>query len=309
MTDVPDLTIALPSGKSLEERTLDIFERANITLLRSHPRACMAAVRGLPGITRACFVNPSSIPRLVAGKYVAFGITGNDTVFKFAPDSSRINAPSPSAIKVCARLAYSKSTAKPTRCVIFTHQSNPVDSVQQIEQNATVVTEYRLSTVALLLRYGIHAVFEECSGGAEAYVALGAFKYGAALVETGETLRVNGLKIIGTAFESSTVLIGNVELLKNKEVAEIASFSGALLTGVLDADEHVYLTMNAEKTKLGEVKNLLPSLKSPTVQPLSDPNFVSVAAVVGKDRVNELMFKLAKHGASGFVVLPPSSIV
>lgn len=309
MTEMRNLTIALPSGKSLEEKTLDTFKRANVTIVRSAARSCMAIVLGLPGIARACFAKPSSIPRLVASGHVAFGITGNDTVFEFTPDTSRIDPPRAPLIKICAKLAYSRTTAKPTKCVLFTHQSNPVDAVNQMEQNSVVATEYPLSTARLLFRYGIRATLQDCVGGAETYVALGAFKYGVSLTETGETLRANGLKIIGTAFESSTVLIGNIEALKSNESAEVATFLGKLLTGVLEADQNVYLMMNAEAKRLGEIKNLLPSLKSPTIQSLSDRNFVSIAVVAKKEQVNGLMFELSKYGASGFVVLPPSAIV
>ncbi|MDZ4227397.1 MAG: ATP phosphoribosyltransferase, partial [Patescibacteria group bacterium] len=90
---------------------------------------------------------------------------------------------------------------------------------------------------------------------------------------------------------------------------DVAQFLSALLVGTLEVRDQMYLLLNAPTADLEEILAVLPSLKSPTVQPLADQGFCSVSAIVPSTQVNTIIRRLQKLGASGFVTLPPSTVM
>ena len=291
--------IALPSGKSMEEPTLALLKAAHISVHRSHPRMCMAQVSGLPGITQAVFFKPSQIVEVVASGDAALGITGQDVLFESG---------SYDAITHIVDLPYSRATANPTRCVVFAGKG--VDTSLQALQGEQIIAEYQRETRIFLEQAGISATVVPCSGSAESYVAIGRYKYGVALTETGTSLRENGFEEVAEVFSSQMILIANKGLwTSDPHLRDSADFLGRLLRGVFEARGKVYLLMNAPTANVEEIRTTLPSLKSPTIQPLADPAFCSIGSVVPTDRINELKMRLMELGASGFVELDPGSVM
>src|SRR4051794_16509858 len=74
--------IALPSGKSLEARTIELLKKAGITIRRSSERAYTGQVIGCSVLKEAIFCRPYDIGALVASGKVDFGITGGDTLIE-----------------------------------------------------------------------------------------------------------------------------------------------------------------------------------------------------------------------------------
>jgi len=299
------MTIALPSGKSLQESTEILFGDARIRIKREHSRACAAVIEGLPGIDRAIFCRHATIPQLVRDRDVDIGITGMDCVRE--QGESR-NGKEPD-VRIFAEFQYSRSTNGGTRCVVFCKNDHRANRLSDMEPNPVIATEYPVETREQLHASGIvDPKLVEYPGSVESLVVLGKYPYGVALTETGDTLRANGLKIIAEIFTSQTVLVGRLRGYKSREIEQIM-FLGKLLVGTLAARGKTYLLMNAPTDSVEVIKRILPSLKSPTIQSLADREFVSVAAVVPNADVNSLMFRLSREGASDFVTLPPSTVM
>ena len=295
------MTIALPSGKSLQDKTDELFREARISISRAHRRSCIADIRGLPGISRAIYCRPSEIPRLVADENVEIGITGMDCVHEHGSRDT--------PFRIFEQLEYSRSTGGVTRCVIFCKEGHSAKSISDMGARPLIATEYPMETRERLSRAGVSdAELVECKGSVESLVVLGRYPYGVALVETGDTLRANELKIIAEIFTSSTVIIGRSHPYESGQ-EEAISFLGKLLRGTLEARGKTYLLMNAPTASVEAIKKVLPSLKSPTVQTLADPDYVAIAAVVPNTDVNSLMLTLTREGASGFVTLPPTTVM
>jgi ATP phosphoribosyltransferase len=306
MTVSPQMKVALPSGKSLQEPTMTLLKEAGIEIKRPHPRSCLAAVNGAPGITSAVFCTPAEIVRLVGAGHVDLGITGVDFV-RERERSSDTEDERP--IKV-VDLEYSKATNGGTRCVLFTRQSNRVDDVYTMPRSPSVATEYPVETRMFLQQNGVsNPRIVHVRGSAEAFVAIDAYDYGVTLVETGDTLKANNLKAIGTIFTSSAILIRSYKTMHDPQKVEYAEFLGDLLVGTLRARSCVYLMMNAPVEAVPKITAALPALKSPTVQPHANPGFVSIASVVPNDQLNELKMTLRKMGASGFLVTSLKSVL
>ena len=299
MAESKGLTFAFPSGKSMQEPTLALFEAAHIKIDRPHSRLCTANVSGLPGIDRVAFFKPSQIPALVSAGDMALGITGHDALLE---TEERDN------IATIVDLRYSRATAGLTRCVIFARDET--DASLEALNDAEIISEYPNETRIFLEQHGISATIVPCSGSAESFVAIGRYKFGVTLTETGTSLRVNDLKEVAEVFASQMVLIANGELYRaNSDFRDSADFLGSLLWGVLDARGKVYLLMNAPASRVEEIRNILPALRSPTVQPLADPAYCSIGSVVPTSEINELKRRLKELGAGGFVELDPGSVM
>jgi ATP phosphoribosyltransferase len=67
--------------------------------------------------------------------------------------------------------------------------------------------------------------------------------------------------------------------------------------------------MNAPEKAVPTIKEILPSLKSPTVMPLADNGMVAVHAVVPLSTFWNVMEQLKEAGASGIVMLPIESMI
>ncbi|WP_419800061.1 ATP phosphoribosyltransferase [Terasakiella sp.] len=81
-----------------------------------------------------------------------------------------------------------------------------------------------------------------------------------------------------------------------------------MLQAALSARHKVLLKMNAPDANLGEIVAMLPSLHSPTVNPLSDQNWHAVETVVDRKLTRDLIPALKAAGAQGILELPLQKI-
>src|SRR3989344_1567470 len=315
----PGFTIALPSGKSLEAPTLELLKRVGVTVNRRHPRAIAADVDGIPRLFTAIFCRPDQVGVLVQAGVAEYGITGKDIMI----ENPQAN------VEILAELPYSRLTAGGPRCVLFTHHEHFVRSLEMVKRlprrrakdghvllgDRVVASEYPVETKAFLDANGIDIPVVPTKS-AEVMVYTRICQYGVALIETGTTRDVNRLVEIedGTIFESCSVLVANKErggtwVPSGYGYVRLHEFLPALLCGACNALNMVYLLMNAPVDKVEEIRKMLPSLKSPTVQPLADLGFCSIGAVVPAKDVNLIIWALREHEATGFVTLPPSTVM
>ena len=82
-----------------------------------------------------------------------------------------------------------------------------------------------------------------------------------------------------------------------------------LLEGVLDARGKVLVKLNVPTDRLNAVIELLPSMKSPTVNELYGGAGYAVETVVEKKRINVLIPALSDAGATDIIELPIAKIV
>lgn len=127
------------------------------------------------------------------------------------------------------------------------------------------------------------------------------------IVSTGSTLIQNGLKAVETIFKSQAVLIANNDLSKEKN-KEYSDFLFRL-DAVLQASNYKYVVLNSPKGSIDKVKDLLPGLKSPTISPHSDPNWVSMYSVVKENEFWSVLEQLKEAGAEGIIILPVEKMI
>ena len=117
---------------------------------------------------------------------------------------------------------------------------------------------------------------------------------------TGQTLRDNGLKIIGTLLESSTRFVAShaamADAKKRTRIEELAM----LFQAVLDGRDRIMLEMNIPKEQFESLASL-PSMRSPTVAALYGDAGYAVKIAVKKSEVPDIIPKLKKLGALDIV--------
>jgi len=118
---------------------------------------------------------------------------------------------------------------------------------------------------------------------------------------SGQTLRDNGLKIIGTLLESSTRFVASHEALANAEKSNRIEELAMLFRAVLDGRDRVMLEMNIPKDCFEAVVNGLPAMRSPTVAQLFGDGGYAVKIAVMKHEVPIIIPRLKNLGAMDIV--------
>lgn len=152
-------------------------------------------------------VRSNDIPRLIAGGYGDFGLTGLD----YVQETEDIN--------VCVSLAI-PTICNSHICLLVAKDAN-LNITSEIPQNSLVVSQYpRIATDYFKKIERPDIRIYPITGAAEGYVANG-FAYGCIdVVETGVTAKANNLKILSTLFETHAVLISNIQIDNRKETTQ-----------------------------------------------------------------------------------------
>ena len=199
-------------------------------------------------------------------------------------------------------LVYSKASDQSARWVLVVDRDSPIEKVEDLE-GKIISTELVGYTKRYLEKRGIKATVEFSWGATEAKVVEGLADAAVEITETGTTIKAHGLRIVCDLLHTHTVLVANGDALadpwKKAKIDQIA----LMLQSALAARHRVLLKMNAPSEVLDEVTKLLPSLHAPTVNNLTDSNWVAIETVVERRAVRDLIPKLRSAGAEGILEL------
>jgi len=169
----------------------------------------------------------------------------------------------------------------------------------------TIATSYPRLVRSHLSGKRIGAKIIKLDGAVEISVQLGLADAIADVVSSGRTLRQHGLKVIGDPIaESEAMLIEREPRMDRQETQEVIDFKKIFaerIRGVVYARQYLMLDYDCPKVKLEAAKEITPGLQSPTIAPLSDPDWVAVRSMVLKKESNLVMDRLAAVGARGIL--------
>jgi ATP phosphoribosyltransferase len=289
------LKLVLPKG-SLEKATLELFDAADLPVLRSSSVDYKASIDD-PRIAEVRILRPQEIPMYVAEGLFDIGITGRDWVEETASD-----------VVSLGELKYSKATSLPIRVVVAVAGDSAYTSVDQLPQGVRVSTEYPELTRRFFAEHGIDADIRLSYGASEAKIPDIADCI-VDITETGRALRAAGLRIIEEMLQSYTEVVANRASFDDPAKRHAMGQLMTLLNGTLDARGKVLVKMNVAAAQLDAVLALVPSLKAPTVNPLAGDGGFAVETVVAKRQINILIPELKEAGATGILELPISKII
>lgn len=126
---------------------------------------------------------------------------------------------------------------------------------------------------------------------------------------TGSTLRANGLHIIDDVVTSSTRLYASKTAMENDRIRESIDNLVLFLKAVLEARSRVMMDLNVPHEQLDAVVACLPSMRQPTVSPLSDTGWVAVRAALPRKQLTEIIPQLKAAGACDIVTTAAEQII
>jgi len=161
-----------------------------------------------------------------------------------------------------------------------------------------IATSYPRIVRQDLKERGLEGEVIRLDGAVEISIQLGVADAIADVVESGRTLVEAGLEIIGEPLMKSEAC------LYAGEVGQTAPELKQLvqrLEGILVARDYVLLEYAAPVTQQEAACALTPGVKAPTLSPMSDENWVAIAAMVRVKGLNKIIDELATLGCKGII--------
>lgn len=279
------MIIALPNKGRLKEPSLSLLNSAGIRVETETRRLISPTNKENISVL---FVRAKDIPEYVYKGAADVGITGIDMVQETGVE-----------VEILMRLGFGKA-----RIVVAVPENSSINSIKDL-QGKSIATEFKKIAEKFLMENGIRAEIVEVSGACEIAPAMGIADAIIDLTSTGETLRLNRLKIIHEIMETEAVLIANSKSLKDFNVQALKT----AIESVLNARGMVYLMMNVPEERLDEVKKVAPGLKGPTVMKVESDGMLAVHVVIREDELFEIVERLKKAGARDILVVPVQRLI
>jgi len=272
------LRIAVPNKGSLSEAAAEMLREAGYRGRRDPKELVLTDVEH---DIEFFFLRPRDIAVYVGSGSLDGGITGRDLLL----DSGA------AAVETMA-LGFAAST--------FRYAAKPgvAKSVSDI-QGKRVATSYAGLVTAHLAEHGVQADVVRLDGAVETSINLGVADVIADVVETGTTLRQQGLEVFG-----DPILLSEAVLIQRADSAAQGALDvlGRRLQGVITARSYVMMDYDVRVELVEQACALTPGLESPTVSPLHDKGYVAVRAMVPRNITNQVMDALSDLGARAILV-------
>ncbi len=277
------IRIAIPNKGRLSEDTRGLFEDAGLDVRSKGDRALTAS---LGGVFEGLFVRAQDIPEFVADGAAAAGVTGLDLV----RESGR-------ALEELLDLEFGRC-----RLVVAAREESGVTSFAGLNGGTRVATAFPNLAREFFTRVARSVEVVPVSGAAEIAPHIGIADVVVDLTSTGSTLRVNGLREIGTVLESTARLVCAPGAVAGPRARDLEDLVTALAS-VLRARTRRYVMANVPRAALERVKQVLPGLNGPTVVDiLNGGHLVAVHAVVATASLHRTIGDLKGLGAEGILV-------
>ena len=281
------LRIAVQSKDRLYEDTMALLAEADIKV-SSSKRTLLVQSPNFP--IEVLFLRDDDIPQSVASGVADLGIVGENEFVERAEDA-----------EIIRRLGFSK-------CRISLAIPKAID-YKGVEwfNGKKIATSYPGILNDFLKKNNIKAEVHVITGSVEIAPGIGLADAIFDIVSSGSTLVSNNLKEVEVVMKSEALLIGNKQMDEDKKaILEKLLFR---IEAVKAAEDKKYVLMNAPTEKLSEIIAVLPGMKSPTVMPLAQEGWNSVATVLDEKCFWDIIGKLKALGAQGILVLPIEKMI
>lgn len=284
-----NLRIAIQKNGRLTEETLDLLNTAGLEIDR-YKQKLFSVCRSFP--LEIIYVRDDDIPNYVQEGTADLGIIGQDLLIE---NKSRVEQVLPLGFGTCSlKIGVPKESA--------------INRVEELK-GTKIATSYPAATQEFFDKRSIPVETVTISGSVEIAPTIGVADAIADIASSGASMKMNDLRPIETIFDSQAVLIANPKTLLDKAKKEIIDLLLTRLKAVLAADRYKYVMMNLPISALERISDLIPGLKSPTVVPLADKDWVAVHSVIKEEIFWEVVESLKAAGAQGILVTPIEKLI
>ena len=281
------IRIAIQAKGRLNEESIALLKEAGISIEDSK-RKLLAKSEDFP--IEVLYLRDDDIPQAVAMGVADLGIVGLNEV-----EEKNFN------VTLTHKLGFGKC-----RISLAVPKTETYPGLEYFN-GKRVATSYPAILSRFFTEKGISAEIHEIAGSVEIAPSVGMADAIFDIVSSGGTLVTNGLKEVEKVLFSEAVLIATPNLDEEKR-----QLLGQLLfrfEAIQVAEGKKYVLLNAPKDKMDEIIEVLPGMKSPTITPLADGNWVSVQSVIAEKHFWEIIGKLKSLGAEGILVLPIEKMI
>lgn len=279
------LKIAIQKSGRLNEKSVELLKNCGLNF-ENYKSSLISPVSNFP--LEILFLRDDDIPEYVQDGIADLGIVGENVIQETEVEVSYLQ-----------RLGFGKCSLK-----IAVPNGDGIQSLGDLN-GKSIATTYPVILGKFLKDNNITSDIRTISGSVEISPGLGLADAICDLVSTGGTLKSNGLKPFADVMSSEAVLIGR----KGSENEDLIIELIQRIKSVLLAKETKYVVLNVPKDNLTEIFKLLPGVKSPSVVPLAEPDWVAVHTVIPERDFWSRITQLKQAGAQGIVVMPIEKII
>ncbi|GCF06671.1 ATP phosphoribosyltransferase [Dictyobacter arantiisoli] len=276
------IKLAIQKDGRLTEDTRNLLRTVGLHF-ESYKQRLFSICRNFP--MDILYVRDDDIAEYVAEGIVDLGIVGRNLVVE-----------SEKPVEEILPLNYGHCSLK-----VAVPAESGITSIEQLS-GCNVATSYPVTTSRFFAERDIDVNVITISGSVEITPALGVATAIVDLVSTGSSLRLNDLVAIDNVLDSQSTIIGNRTSLADKQKAIIIERLLTRFRGVMAASEYKYVMMNVPSASLEYISTIMPGLKSPTVLPTADADWMAVHTAIREDVFWDAIEELKKLGAQGILV-------
>jgi len=287
------LKVALQKSGRLTENSLDLMVRCGLKYSRGKDQL-MCYGENMP--LDLLFVRDDDIPDLVQQDVCDLGIVGLNVIEekRLAFQAKGVQP----LFEQLMTLDYGKC-----RLSIAVPDGVEYKDVRSLH-GKRIATTYPNILGRYLRQNDVQAEIVTLSGAVEIAPRLGRADFICDLVSTGSTLLANHLWEAETILESQAAII-TTPVPVSPEKQEWIHRLTMRIDGVQQVKESKYIMLHAPRSKLADIRKLLPGSESPTIVPLDgNGDKVAVHAVCRENVFWETLESLKGAGASAILVLP-----
>lgn len=276
------LRIAVPNKGSLSESAIEMLREAGYLTRRDSKELI---VTDADNDVEFFYLRPRDIAIYVGSGTVDAGITGRDLLLDSSSSASEVMP-----------LGFGRSTFR------YAGRLGQVDTVAGVE-GKRVATSYPGLVEKDLAEHGVHASVVRLDGAVETAITLGVADVIADVVETGATLRSQGLAVFGEPIlRSEAVLIRRAGAGEDPSADPGFEVLRRRLLGVVTARSYVMMDYDVPAELVDRACAITPGLESPTVSHLQDRSWCAVRSMVPRSGTNRVMDELYDLGARAILV-------
>ena len=281
------LRIAIQSKGRLYDDTMHLLAEADIKV-NANKRSLLVQASNFP--LEILYLRDDDIPQSVASGVADIGIVGENEFMERDENAQIID-----------RLGFSKC-----RLSLAIPKEVSYPGLGWFN-GRKIATSYPVILSKFMKKNGINADIHVITGSVEISPGIGLADAIFDIVSSGSTLVSNNLCEVEVVTKSEAVLIANWQLdeEKHKILNEMLFRFGA----VRSAQDKKYVMMNAPKSNIKAIAEVLPGIKSPTIIPLADEAWCSIHTVLDEKSFWEIIGKLKELGAQGILVTPIEKMI
>lgn len=281
------LRIAVQSKGRLYEDTISLFQEAGIKI-SSSKRTLLVQSPNFP--IEILFLRDDDIPQTVANGVADLGVVGENEFLERDEDAL-----------VIKRLGFSKC-----RLSLAIPKAEAYSGIEWFN-GKKIATSYPGILSKFMKSKGVDIDMHVITGSVEIAPGIGLADGICDIVSSGSTLISNNLKEVEVVIKSEALLIGNKNLSEEKrEILDELIFR---IDAVKAAEDKKYVLMNVPTSKVKDIIEVLPGIKSPTVMPLATEGWSSIHTVLDEKCFWQIIGQLKSLGAEGLLVLPIEKMI